>query len=38
MALPSVIIRVFKRVGMEMETEVRVMWPGAKEYRKLVDV
>lgn len=37
MALPKVIIRVFKRVGSEMETEVRVMWPGAKEYRQLVD-
>lgn len=37
-ALPSVIIRVFKRVGTEMETEVRVMWPGAKEYRQLIDV
>lgn len=35
--MPSVIIRVSERVGTEMETEVRVMWPGAKEHRQLVD-
>lgn len=37
MALPTAITRIFKRIRMEMEAEVRVMWPGAKEYRPLVD-